>query len=283
MTTLPAPVIVFVAITYALAIGLSLVIGFTGGYRSPLIGLGYVTTFFPAAAVLVVRLSMGERLRIDWRRLPVKYIPIALFMMPLVLHVVMMPLVARAEGGLPWQSWLTRQSDGLFHPPAQLGWGTLGLGGLAFQLALNAALGLIIVSFLAFFEELGWRGWMLPRLIDWIGPRSAVIAGALISGLWHVPFSLSGIHHLEGVSVAVTVAIMAIGLVGAAMVIGWLWLHTESIWIVVLAHGALNNWGQYAFKFMQNFQFAENATVLAAGNLALLIVGILLVSREPSA
>jgi membrane protease YdiL (CAAX protease family) len=36
------------------------------------------------------------------------------------------------------------------------------------------------------------------------------------------------------------------------LIIGWLWLRTESIWLVAIAHGALNNWGQYAFKYMKD-------------------------------
>lgn len=34
--------------------------------------------------------------------------------------------------------------------------------------------------------------------------------------------------------------------------IGRLWVRTESLWIAALTHGALNNWGQYAFKFMDD-------------------------------
>jgi membrane protease YdiL (CAAX protease family) len=32
----------------------------------------------------------------------------------------------------------------------------------------------------------------------------------------------------------------------AGLIIGWLWLRTESIWLAAIAHGAMNNWGQYA-------------------------------------
>lgn len=64
--------------------------------------------------------------------------------------------------------------------------------------------------------------------------------------------------------------------IGAGLVIGWLWLRTESIWMVALAHGAHNNWGQYAFKFMDDGGPGgepRDLLVLAAGGLALLAVG----------
>jgi membrane protease YdiL (CAAX protease family) len=72
--------------------------------------------------------------------------------------------------------------------------------------------------------------------------------------------------------------IMPIGHIGAGMVLGWLWLRTESIWMVSLAHGALNNWGQYAFKYMQGFG-EWDVYLLSAGNLALFALGSLLVAR----
>jgi hypothetical protein len=61
-------------------------------------------------------------------------------------------------------------------------------------------------------------------------------------------------------------------------VIGWLWIRTESIWIVAIAHGALNNWGQYAFKFMRDVATPDPALLLVAGFLGLLIVGSCLVA-----
>lgn len=41
-------------------------------------------------------------------------------------------------------------------------------------------------------EEIGWRGYMLTRLID-AGVLRPVLASALIWGLWHVPLVLAGV------------------------------------------------------------------------------------------
>jgi membrane protease YdiL (CAAX protease family) len=200
--------------------------------------------------------------------------------MPVVLHAVMLPLTAIFEGSLPWQEWLTPQADGLYHTPESRGWGAVTIHGLVGRIAANAGVGIVIVSLLVFFEEVGWRAWLLPRLVDRMGARGAVVIASVVWAFWHTPFALSGIHHLEGVSAVGTAVIMPIGQVGAGLVIGWLWLRTESMWMVIIAHGALNNWGQYAFKYMQNFAAADPAFVLGAGNLALLLIGSLLVSRS---
>jgi membrane protease YdiL (CAAX protease family) len=69
------------------------------------------------------------------------------------------------------------------------------------------------VSLLAFFEEIGWRAFMLPRLVGRFGVRrAAAAASALICALWHIPFAVSGVQHFENVSP--NVALLAVG-VGA--------------------------------------------------------------------
>src|SRR5579872_77884 len=111
-------ILVFVAAAYALSISLSLAIGLTGGHDSALIGLAYLSMFLPAVAVLIVNSVRKEPPRIRWDSFPLRYLPVALFLIPGVLHAVMLPLTATLEGGVHWQSWLTRQPDGLFHTPA---------------------------------------------------------------------------------------------------------------------------------------------------------------------
>jgi membrane protease YdiL (CAAX protease family) len=45
---------------------------------------------------------------------------------------------------------------------------------------MNALAGLVIVSFFTFFEEIGWRAFMLPRLAERWGLRRAAVASAAI-------------------------------------------------------------------------------------------------------
>ena len=120
--------------------------------------------------------------------------------------------------------------------------------GLVGHILLNAIAGLVIVSFLAFFEEIGWRAWLLPRLANRIGARRAVLVPSLIWALWPVPFQLSGIQHIYGVSPMKLALTMPLGIMATGLILGWLWLTTKSIWLVAIAHGASNNWGQYAFN-----------------------------------
>ena len=267
----------FIAIAYGLGIALSLIVGATGGASSPLAGLGYLAMFIPAATVIVMRLMFGERLRADWRRFPIAFLPFALFLIPAALHGAMLPEAARQEGTLRLQQWLTPDANGLFHTPPERGWGTVTTTMLVMRIALNAVAGLLAASALAFFEEVGWRAWLLPRLAARLDARAAVLVMSFAWALWHVPFALAGIHHIDDAS-AVRVAIsVPLANVGIGLVLGWLWIKTRSIWMVALAHGAANNWGQYVFKYLNDFTRADAILVLDAGGRAVLLLGMALV------
>jgi membrane protease YdiL (CAAX protease family) len=274
-------VVVFVAITSSLSIGLSLAVGLTGGHEGALAEPAYFSsTFIPAAAVVILAATLNEGPRVQWNRLPLRYLPVALFLIPGTLHAVTLPLLVALEGPLPWQDWLAPSADGLYRTPLSRGWGVLTIDGLIGRIVLNAVAGLAIVSVLTFFEEIGWRAWLLPRLRERLGARSAVVVTAIVWALWHVPFQLSGVQHIDGVSPARLASTLPIGIMIAGLILGWLWLRTESLWLVSIAHGALNNWGQYAFKYMKDTRDAGNdALALSGGFLVLLAVALVLLWR----
>ena len=82
------------------------------------------------------------------------------------------------------------------------------------------------------------------------------------------------VHHIEGISPIRLALTIPPGTMAAGLIFGWLWLRTESIWLVSLAHGALNNWGQYAFKYMKESANPHtDLAVLSVGSLVLFLVG----------
>ena len=200
---------VFVAINYALSILLSVFIGFTGGHESEFIDVGYISMFIPAVAVLIMTNAFKAPVnKFDWNRFPIKWIIPALFLMPVVIHAVCLPLLSVLNNGsLPWQTWLTPDESGLYHSPDERGWGTITASSLILKIFINAIIGIIVVSALAFFEEIGWRAWMLPRLIKRYNVKKGIIIGALVWALWHVPFILSGISYIDNVPLYATLLV----------------------------------------------------------------------------
>lgn len=55
------------------------------------------------------------------------------------------------------------------------------------QLAIS-----IILFFPAFGEEWGWRGYMMPKLMELMPKPVAILVGGIIWGLWHTPLTVSG-------------------------------------------------------------------------------------------
>jgi hypothetical protein len=114
---------VFIAIAYSFSIALSLSIGLTGGDRRRWNGLGYVSMLLPAVSASITNAVMREKRRwTGWDRFPIRYLPPALFLMPLAMHAAMLPAAAALDR-LHWQEWLTPGADGLYKAPAERGWG----------------------------------------------------------------------------------------------------------------------------------------------------------------
>ncbi|MFE3500139.1 CPBP family intramembrane glutamic endopeptidase [Kitasatospora sp. NPDC059160] len=91
---------------------------------------------------------------------------------------------------------------------------------------------------LYFGEELGWQGYLLPRLLPYGRARGLLIGGA-IWGAWHVPMTaLGGSYPGHSVLLGIPVAVVTAMLLGT--VIAAIRLSTGSVWAAVAAHLSLN-------------------------------------------
>ena len=98
----------------------------------------------------------------------------------------------------------------------------------------------VMVSFVVVSgEEIGWRGYMLTRLIDAGVPRP-VLASGLIWALWHVPVVLAG-GYAAGPSPLLSAALLTVGITSFGYVIARLRLETGSVWPAVVLHTAWNS------------------------------------------
>lgn len=95
----------------------------------------------------------------------------------------------------------------------------------------------LINSVPALGEELGWRGFLLPRLIP-LGRARALVLSGIVWGLWHAPVVLLGYNypsdHLLGVLAMVGTTITF------GVILGWVRLTSASVWPAVIGHAALN-------------------------------------------
>src|SRR5262249_3128525 len=102
----------------------------------------------------------------------------------------------------------------------------------------TSTVGTVVSCVSAFGEELGWRGYMLTRLID-AGVPKPVLASGLIWAVWHVPLILSG-QYAAGSQPVVSAFVFVIGVVADGYLAAYLRLRSGSIWPAVVLHGAWN-------------------------------------------
>ncbi|MEU2943841.1 CPBP family intramembrane glutamic endopeptidase [Nocardiopsis alba] len=108
--------------------------------------------------------------------------------------------------------------------------------------AYLVVLGMVAVSFvptllMCFGEELGWRGYLLPRLLP-LGVWPALLVSGVVHGLWHGPQLL--IHSLSGSFGLGDVLTFLTSVVLLGVVLGWLRLASRSVWPAVVGHAANN-------------------------------------------
>jgi membrane protease YdiL (CAAX protease family) len=86
-------------------------------------------------------------------------------------------------------------------------------------------------------EELGWRGYALPRLLQRFSPLAASLILGVIWGVWHLPsFFVSSL-----VQSSLAIPVFLFGALCMSILATWLYLHTGgSVLITVLFHLAFN-------------------------------------------
>ena len=88
-------------------------------------------------------------------------------------------------------------------------------------------------------EEIGWRGYLLPRLSS-LGDRAALLLSGLLHAAWHLPFILLTDLYHPGGSRLVVVPLFLVTVTCVGVFLGWLRQRTGSVWPAVVAHSANN-------------------------------------------
>lgn len=203
------------------------------------LGLVLPLMWMPAFASFVARLVLKEGIRdVSFRfggKMGLKILAIG-WLFPVA--------VGMLAYGLAWSLGLAD-----FSKPLVPGFSGINSAILAFivLLLIRATIGTAIVTIAAAGEEIGWRGYMLTRMIKAGVPRPLLTSG-IIWGLWHVPLILGGVYVTDANPVT-TAIIFLITITAFGYFLGALRLASGSVWPAIIGHSAWNAIIQGAFDF----------------------------------
>jgi membrane protease YdiL (CAAX protease family) len=125
-----------------------------------------------------------------------------------------------------------------------------------------------------FFEEIGWRGFALPRLQGRYGPLGGTLILGVLWALWHLPLFLIPTWDTPHGS-PLDVALFVVLAVGIAVVLTWVFNNTKgSVLMTILAHGSFNMGVASAYDLFPTPSVTEGFAnfVIGFGVAALVIV-----------
>ena len=99
-------------------------------------------------------------------------------------------------------------------------------------------------------EELGWRGFLTPRLLKLTNPTIAFLISGVIWGVWHLFGILSG-HNYPGFPILGNL-MMILLCIPTGVILHYYFLKSGSIFIPMVAHGAINWSSITLFNYLIN-------------------------------
>jgi len=197
-------------------------------------GLAYLLVFVAAlgpalAAIIVTAASQGwTGVKSLLRRMVLVKVGIRWYLVALLLPLVAYVLLLLLLGGSAFVSSLLNVQGAII---------------LLLYLLLSIA-GMVIAAPLG--EELGWRGFALPRLQEQYGPLRGSLLLGLLWGLWHLPLFLTTWE--KPYESLLGLLLFLVQTISFTVVLTWLFNHTRgSILLAMLCHSAYGASGVFLF------------------------------------
>lgn len=266
-------ILIFLGIAFGLSWLISLPLWFGDGLRSPWFGLVAVAIMAtPAIAALIVVFFVEKPARraaalglwpigrpgrfISFLVLAL-VVPVALILAALPVGAVLGVYPADFVTFSGFEQLTNAQLAATGAPPLPIPIEAL----VALQF-VNVLIGAFINLIPAMGEELGWRGWLLPKLLP-LGVAPAILLSGVIWGLWHAPLILLGYNYPTAPGWLGLLAMCGMCIVIGA-VFSWLRIRSGSVWAPALAHGAFNAAAGFSIVFVAAGQVVDTtqATIL---------------------
>jgi uncharacterized protein len=230
------------------------------------LGLVLANMWMPTFASVVARVTCRQGIRdVSFRFGPARQI------LPALGKAWAYPLIV---GGIAYGiAWATGLAS--FAAPSMRDFGLTAAPGwvrFAALLGVAASIGVPLSAISAAGEEIGWRGFMMTRLVEAEIPRPAFVSG-LIWGFWHVPLIVTG-QYASGPHPLVSALLFLVSIVAAGYVAAHLRLGSGSVWPAIAFHSAWNSIIQGAFDGATVGGSSTRTTSIWIGESGILVVAV---------
>lgn len=123
---------------------------------------------------------------------------------------------------------------------------SLCMKGSPVQLLFLALFGILLGLVTALGEEAGWRGYLVPAVLERVGLKKTLLLTSLFWGVWHLPILVSGLY-MPGTPVWYKVPAFFLMILPVGSLCGLLAVKTKSVWPAVFFHAAHNTLDQTIF------------------------------------
>jgi len=134
---------------------------------------------------------------------------------------------------------------------------------------------IVVIVLIAFGEEYGWRGFLLPKLMSKFNLFHSSIILGLIWGFWHFPAYLIG----TGVPLEMNFMVFLLWVILASLFIGWIYYYSRSVLTSILAHISANAAFNYLIM-LPEFTGSMNTFWVFILYLAIMISVVLYIMRK---
>jgi membrane protease YdiL (CAAX protease family) len=178
--------------------------------------------------------------------------------------LVSLPLYPFDPAFTPLRELAARSGQTLPAPPAVI---------VGAQLLFALTLAVPLNALFAFGEEFGWRGYLLPRLMQLLSPWPGLVAHGAIWGFWHAPLiALTGYNYPGHPVLGVPLFVISCVLMG--VLLGWLQLASGSVVPPTIAHASLNAIGGAPLLLLRGVDPAVAGVIYSPAGWAVLLLAI---------
>lgn len=100
-------------------------------------------------------------------------------------------------------------------------------------------------------EEIGWRGFLFPKMAQIWNIKTAVVVSGLIWGIWHYPLMITGLYQ-SGTPLWYRLPMFTIEVIAITTIMAIIRMNSKSVWPAIIIHASHNFFDQIIFSPLTN-------------------------------